>query len=203
MDCRSKWPIDYSPVCGRIQYREYLRPRPIRPRWPTPSVFLSDDFLRLTGTSTKNGVTRYVFSEFFQIQQGQTYSIGDLTFTDIPPRKPESLSIVLSNRTAFIGQNLPLTVLARFADGSTTNVASKASWTSYRVSNPNIATVSPDGVVTSLKPGVVYVTVVNEGVATTCGLNIVTGTDGLTTVVGTVVDTKACLSRAPRFGFMI
>lgn len=157
----------------------------------TLADFVSDDYVRVLGVSTKGGTNRYAKSEFFKIRQGQTVFINNLEFGDVPPRKPESLGIVLSNRTAFIGQNLPLTVLARFADGFTTNVAPKTSWTSYRVSNPNIATISLDGMVSPLNPGVVYVTAVNEGVAATCGLNIVAGTDRLTIVTGTVVDTNS------------
>ena len=118
------------------------------------------------------------------------FFINDLTFTDIPPRKPESLTIVCTNRILRVGEPRQLEVLARFADGTTTNAAPKTSWTSYRVSNPNIATVSPDGLVTALKPGVIYVTAVNEGASAVCGLNVVGIGDGLTTVTGTVVDTN-------------
>ena len=152
--------------------------------------FVSDDYVRLIGQSTAGGTNRYAFSEFFQIRQGQTTFINDLTFTDVPPRKPESLTIVCTNRILRVGEPRQLEVLARFADGSTTNVAAKTSWTSYRVSNPAIATVSSDGVVTPLKPGVVYVTAANEGATAVCGLNVVGGNDGLTIVTGTVVDTN-------------
>ncbi len=155
--------------------------------------FLSDDYVRLIGHRSTGGSNLYVFSEFFQILQGGTITITNLTFTDIPPRKPEALSIICTNQILRLGQNAPLTVLARFADGTITNVAPRTSWTSYRVSNPNIARVSPDGVVTPLIPGTVYVTAVNEGASAVCGLNVVDGADGLTTVVGTITDTNGVL----------
>ena len=153
----------------------------------TAPDFVSDDYVRLTGQSTVEGTNLYVFSEFFQLRQGQTISI---TFTDIPPRKPESLTIVCTNRILRVGEPRLLEVPARFADGSTLDVASRARYSSYRISNPSIATVSADGLVTPLKPGVIYVTAVNEGASAVCGLNVVAGLDGLTTVTGTVVDTN-------------
>lgn len=160
--------------------------------------FLSDDYVRLIGQSSANGTNRFAFSEFFQVagqrQAGinspMSYGVTNLTFTHLPPRKPELLSIVLSNRTVFVGQNLSLTVLARFPDGATSNVAPRTSWTSYRISNPNIATVSSDGVVTPINPGVVYVTAVNEGAAAVCGLNIVGQAGDVTVLTGKVVDTN-------------
>jgi len=152
--------------------------------------FVGDDYVRVIGTSTAGGTNRYAFSEFFQIRQGQATFINDLTFTEIPPRKPESLTIVCTNRILRIGEPRQLEVLARFADATTTNVAPKTSWTSYRISNPSIATISPDGLITPLKPGVIYITAVNEGASAVCGLNVVTGMDGLTTIIGTVIDTN-------------
>ena len=95
--------------------------------------FVSDDYVRVIGQRAKGETNRYAFSEFFQIHQGQTVTIKDLTFTNIPPRKPESLAIVCTNRIIRLGQNTPLTVLARFTDGATTDVTPKASWTSYRM----------------------------------------------------------------------
>ena len=55
--------------------------------------FLSDDFLRVVGSSTKDGVTQYVFSDRFQIRQGETFVIENLTFTDTPPPNPESWNV--------------------------------------------------------------------------------------------------------------
>lgn len=164
-----------------------------------PTDFLSDDYVRVIGQSTSGGITRYVFSEYFQIASRRvgpnanvpiTYIFTNLTFTDIPPRKIESLSIVCTNCTLRLGQSVPLAVLARFTDGAITNLAPRTSWTSYRVSNTNIATVSPNGLVTAFQPGIVFVTAVNEGASAVCGLNVVPGVDGLTTVVGSAVDTN-------------
>ena len=156
----------------------------------TAPDFVGDDYVRLTGQSTVCGTNRYVFSEFFQIRQRETISITNLTFTDIPPRKPESLAIgAATNVMTVLGQTNQLRVIARYADGGTNDVAPRTSWTTYRVSNPNIATVTPDGGVIGRARGVVYVTAVNEGVAAVV-LLAVSPDDTLTTVVGVVRDTN-------------
>jgi alpha-tubulin suppressor-like RCC1 family protein len=178
-------------VFGAVKVPNIAAPDQFGPGGPgTRADFVSDDYVRVIGTSTQGGTNRYAFSEFFQIRQGQTTFINDLTFTDIPPRKPESLTIVCTNRILRVGEPRQLEVLAHFADGTITNVAPKTSWTSYRISNPAIATIFPDGLVTPLKPGVIYITAVNEGASAVCGLNVVAGADGLTTLTGTVVGTN-------------
>ena len=157
----------------------------------TPGDFVSDDYVRVIGQSTQGGTNRYAFSEFFQIRQGQTTFINDLIFTDTPPRKPESLNILPDARlmTGALGQTNRLRVIARYADGLTNDVAPKTSWTTYRVSNPTIAMVTPDGAVIARARGVVYVTAVNEGVAGVVQI-AVSPNDTLTTVVGVVTDTN-------------
>jgi hypothetical protein len=157
----------------------------------TAPDFLSDDYVRVIGTSTQGGTNRYAFSEFFQVRQGQTTFINDLTFTDIPPRKPESLSILPETRvmTGALGETNQLRVIARFADGATNDVTPRTAGTSYRVSNPNIAMVTPDSALIGKARGVVYVTAVNEGASAVAQIAI-SPDDTLTTVVGTVVDTN-------------
>ncbi len=152
--------------------------------------FLSDDYVRVIATSSAGSTNRYAYSEFFQIRQGETTFINDFTFSDIPPRKPESLVIACTNRILRVGEPRALDVLARFADGTSMAVPSWTNGTSYRVSNPSIASVSNEGTVIPLKPGFFYVTAVNEGASAVCGLNVVDAMDGLTQVTGFVVDTN-------------
>jgi alpha-tubulin suppressor-like RCC1 family protein len=152
--------------------------------------FVSDDYVRLTGRNTAGGTNRYVFSEFFQIRQGETVSITNLTFTDIPPRKPESITAAAEQPTlTALGQTTRVRVTASFADGSTNDVSARTSWTTYRTSNPNIATVGPDGLVTARGKGFVYITAVNEG-ATTAALLQMLPEGGFATLTGTVIGTN-------------
>src|SRR5262249_12806430 len=116
----------------------------------SPPDFISDDYLRVLGLSTATGTNRYAFSDFFQIRQGLTTYITNLTFTDIPPRKPESLIIIPETPIMDgVGYTNHLKVIARYADGGTNDVSARVAWTSYRVSNPKVASPDPDGVVVS------------------------------------------------------
>ena len=49
------------------------------------------------------------------------------------------------------GATTQLTVTATFPDGSTSEVTAGSSGTNYTISNPAVATVSPDGLVTANK----------------------------------------------------
>ena len=177
---------------GTLKVRNVSAPDLFGPDGPgSRPDFVSDDYVRVTGVSTQGGTNRYAFSEFFQIRQGQTTFINDLTFTDTPPRKPESLTLLPETRlmTGALGQTNRVRVIARFADATTNNVAAKTAWTTYRVSNPAIVTVTPDGEVVSKARGVVYVTAVNEGATATVQIGV-SPDDSLTTVVGIVRDTN-------------
>src|SRR5439155_7357534 len=84
--------------------------------------FLSDDPVRLTGFSTKNGVTHYVFSEPFRIRSGEVFSFSDedLTFTDTPPLFPESILAVPDAPTlTALGQTTQMRVTATLHGGAT------------------------------------------------------------------------------------
>jgi hypothetical protein len=128
----------------------------------TLADFVSDDSVRVLGVSLINGTNRYAFSEFFQIRQGATTFIKDLTFTDTPPRQAERLEILAPSRTLRVGATNQLRVIAHYADGTTNDVTRKADWTSYRISNPALATLTPDGALIPKAPGLVYITAMNE-----------------------------------------
>jgi alpha-tubulin suppressor-like RCC1 family protein len=151
-----------------------------------PSGAASDRF-RAIGYSTAGSSNLYAFSEHFKVLGGQVLSISNLSFASEPLRIPETLEIMVSNRTVRTAETLPLTVIGTFADGSTTDLTSSSQHSSYRVSNPNLATVSPEGLVTGHAPGFVNVTAVNEGRTAVCAIQVL---PGLTTVIGRVVDSN-------------
>ncbi len=74
-----------------------------------------------------------------------------------------------------------------FSDGSQENLTTLAEGTSYRTSNPQIANVSPDGLITATGRGSAYLTAVNQGACTVVSVDVVPG-DPLTTVIGLVQD---------------
>ncbi len=153
----------------------------------TLADFLSDDFLRAVAVRTFNGVTQYAFSEPFQITNGETFVIGPMTFTDFPPPFPDSLNIQVSEPVlAEIGQTTQLAVTGILADGGAIDVTLRSKWTVYRTSNPDIATVGQDGLVTAEGPGTAFITAVNEGATSVTKITVVPG-DPLTTIEGFVM----------------
>jgi len=152
----------------------------------TSPDFLSDDFIRVVAVSKTTGTTRYALSEPFQIRRGQTFTVGQITFTTNPPVFPEALRVVASNPTlTSLGQTAQLRVTGILADGSELDLTPRSRWTVYRTSNPNIVTVDGDGLVTARGAGGVYITAVNEGATAVTRIFVLPG-DPLTTVEGFV-----------------
>lgn len=138
----------------------------------TPPDFISDDFLRLTGQKTENGKSRYVWSQPFQIKNGETFffKIADLTFSDTPLVKPEFIRVTAPNTLLkTLGETVQLTTTAIApdttpdpADNPTEDVTTRAKFTVYRSSNPAILTVDKDGLATAHGNGHAIVTAVNS-----------------------------------------
>ena len=147
--------------------------------------FLSDDFLRVVGVGTVGGRTLYAFSEPFRITNRQTFLLGELTVTETPPPFPETIRVLAPVTVLTPGQSVALQVLGTLLDGSQLDVTPEASFTTYRTSNPQIAMVDPDGLVTAQNPGAVFITAMNEGATAVRGLTVVTSTN-TTTVEGFV-----------------
>jgi hypothetical protein len=156
--------------------------------------FLSDDFVRLTGYKAVNGKTRYVWSQPFQITNGQSFIIRDqdLTFSDTPLVKPEFIRVAAPATTlTAIGASTQLTTTAifpdttpDFADNPIQDVTARAKFTVYRSSNPFVVTVGKDGLATARGNGRAIVTAVNSMVSGS--LEIIVNTNPPTTVEGIV-----------------
>ncbi|MCH8146994.1 MAG: Ig-like domain-containing protein [Planctomycetes bacterium] len=147
--------------------------------------FLSDDFIRVVATSTFNGITRYAFGECFQIRQGETFTVEDLTVKDFPP-VPVSLSIAPDTPTlTAIGETTQIRVTGTLLDGTTQDLTQRNSCTIYRTSNPAIATVAADGLVTAVSAGPVFIVATNGGATAVARLQVAPG-DPLTTLEGFV-----------------
>ncbi len=148
--------------------------------------FVSDDFVRVSGTEEIDGKLLYVFSDPFQFTRGQTFEVTDLVVTDTPPPLPERLRIVADNPTlTTINQTTQLHVFGVLKNGSEVDVTPRLKWTVYRTSSPNVVTVGPDGLVTARSAGAAYVTAVNDGATAVARIFAIPG-DPLTTLEGFV-----------------
>jgi hypothetical protein len=179
---------------GQFIVRNIAAPDQFGPGGPgTAPDFMSDDYLRVIGTGTVGGVAMWAFSEPFQIAQGSTFSIGDLTITSTPPVIPASIRFYeppteppQPKVLTVPGETSQQYVQATLADGSMDDVTLRTDWTIYRTSNPDVASIGPNGLVTAGdRAGFVFVTAVNEGATAVTRLLNAPG-DPLTAVEGFV-----------------
>lgn len=145
---------------------------------------LSDDFLRLSGYSIAGGVPRYVISSPFQLSNrtgGVTLRSSDFLFSTAPPDLPEFIRVLPGKRTlTSLGETTQVQVLAykpdgtaAFTDNPSTDVTQRTAFTTYRSTNPRIATVSKDGLVTARATGSVYVVALHESISASARIEVV------------------------------
>lgn len=120
-------------------------------------------------------------SGFVTLRANSNTSISRITFGTVTP-PPVSVS-VLNPALVFttVGQTAQIAALGTFPDGSTSSVSTQAQGTLYVSSNPKIASVSIDGLVTAVSRGAAIITVTNEGASTSVQVNV-------NTIISTVND---------------
>jgi len=131
--------------------------------WVLPNIPANFGPVRARATCVQNGVTTF--------GQSALFNIGPNSSTDIPPivlgpTSPIPTSVAITAGSSVlnsVGATLQLTVTGTYLGGSTSNLTAGSSGTQYKVSNPAIATVSADGLVTAVRSGTAIVQAVNEG----------------------------------------
>ena len=109
-----------------------------------------------------DGVTISGKSDFFTVPANGAVGPINIKFGE-GARVPAGLSVTsASNALASIGATAQLTVTATLTDGTTQDMTARGSGTNYTVSNPAIITVSADGLVTAVRSGTAFVSVMNE-----------------------------------------
>ncbi|MBC7927026.1 MAG: Ig-like domain-containing protein, partial [Bryobacteraceae bacterium] len=131
--------------------------------WVLPNVPAGFGRVKARATCVNNGVTTFGESPFFVIPANGSIDVPSVTLGNATPI-PVGLAIS-SNRSTITQQNgtAQLTVIANFGNGTTRNVTAGATGTTYNASNPAIATVSQDGLVTAKASGTVLLQAINEG----------------------------------------
>jgi hypothetical protein len=146
-------------------------------RWRVDSVPANQGLVRARFTCTNNGVTQYGQTPFFQLRAGQTTAFP----AGIPLGNylvPSSLRITAPQATLNgPGSTTQATAMVTFHDNTTRNVTAASTSTSYFTSNPQIATVSADGLITATGVGSVIVTALYDGVSAFLPIDITRGSD--------------------------
>ena len=122
--------------------------------------------VRARATCVVDGLTLSGESQLFDISPNILAGINaDITFEFTTPI-PQTLALTAGATTLFQpGAVTSLTVMASYAEGPPQNVTLASSGTTYLSTNPAIATVSANGLVTAVRSGTVLIRASNEGTA--------------------------------------
>lgn len=150
--------------------------------WILPNVPANFGPVRARVTCLINGLTVSGETDPFQVPANGVVNIPAVRFGETTPI-PTALTITPPpGPLTQAGASLQLTVTARFPNGSTSNVTAGSTGTTYTVSNPAIATVSGDGLVTAVSSGTVIVQATHEGASGMTSVRVALGggadTDG-------------------------
>jgi hypothetical protein len=131
--------------------------------WVLPNVPANFGQVRARATCVDNGVTTSGESGLFFLGANQTVNLPHIV---LGPTTAVPTIVSLSAPSTTLNQQnrtVQLTVTGLYADNSSRNLTASSTGTTYNISNPQIATISPEGLVTAVASGTVVVQAVNEG----------------------------------------
>ena len=140
--------------------------------WVLPNVPANIGQVRVRATCVENGVTRSGQSDYFRVPSSGIVDVPTIRF-ESPAPIPSRLVLTAPVTTLpSSGATVQLSAVASYPDGRTADVSAAASGTSYTSSNPRIAPVGPDGLVTARASGTVLVTALNDGASALLRLSV-------------------------------
>ena len=131
--------------------------------WILPNVPANFGPIRARANCVKNGVSTFGQSDLFTLTADQALTLPAITLGTVTPIP---LSINLSAAVTTLtqtGQQTQLAAVANFAGGGTQTITASSSGTQYRTSNPAIASVTAEGLVTAVSSGTAIIQALNEG----------------------------------------
>jgi len=146
--------------------------------WEIPNVPVGTGPVRIRMTCvTTNGLTLSGQSDFVTLGANVINGISTIALGDFSPI-PTMIAVAASKTTlSSLGESLQLTVTGTSPDGSAKDLTAGATGTFYTTSNPAVAAVSPDGLVTAVSSGTVMIGVSNEGSLATLLTSVTIGGD--------------------------
>ncbi|MGH8550201.1 MAG: hypothetical protein ACRERU_16685 [Methylococcales bacterium] len=131
--------------------------------WVLPNIPANFGPVRARATCVENGITTSGESALFTIPANGSVDVPPINLGTATPI-PSSVTLTAASTTLTQpNQNTQLTVTARYPDGTTSDITAGSTGTLYLISNPALASVSPDGLVTAKESGTVLIQSVNEG----------------------------------------
>ncbi len=147
--------------------------------WVLPNIPANFGQVRARATCVQNGVTTFGESAFFTVPANGAVNLPAITPGNTNPI-PSSLAITPSNVTlTTAGQTVQLVVTATYPGGSTKNVTAASTGTTYTTSNPAIASITPEGLVTAVASGTAMIQATNDGASAIIGVPVALGGDSV------------------------
>ena len=145
--------------------------------WTIFNVPAGLGLVRVRATCVRPDGTVHGQSSFIEIDPGIVNGYGpfEVGAIDDVPR-----SVALSAPATVLealGDTVPVSATATLPDESTRDVTPAEAGTSYQVTNPEVATVGGDGLVTALASGRVIVQATHEGLLATLGMTVLLAGD--------------------------
>ncbi len=152
----------------------------VRPNgvWVLPNVPANTGRIRVRASCVEaDGLTRSGQSDFFVVPVNGVVEVPEIAFQN-PAPIPASLTLSGPATTlTTAGQTVQLVARAVYPGGSQVDLTAAARGTGYTSSNPAIAAVSPEGVVTAVASGNVLVSALNEGALGVLRLQVILSGD--------------------------
>jgi 6-phosphogluconolactonase (cycloisomerase 2 family) len=131
--------------------------------WVLPNIPANFGQVKARATCVHDGLTISGESDFFAVPVSGAVNLPTLRLGS-STQIPISLSITPGNPSlTALGQMRQLLVTATYPDSSTKDVSAASTGTNYTTSNPAIATVGPNGLVTAVASGTVVIQATNDG----------------------------------------
>jgi hypothetical protein len=141
--------------------------------WVLANVPAGSGQIRVRATCVANGVTRSGQSSLITVPANGVITVGDISFSQLQPIPTQLILTAPLTSLATVGQQVQLTATATYPDSSQGDVTPATTGTGYRSSNPAIAAVDANGMVTAVSSGVVLISALDEGALGVIRLQVV------------------------------
>jgi hypothetical protein len=143
--------------------------------WVLPNIPANFGQVRARATCVQNGVTQSGQSDFFTLPSNGSVTLPPIRLgatTPIPTGLSINTPITILTTSGAVTQ---LNVSAAYSDGTGADVTASSTGTAYTISNPFIATITPEGLVTAVHTGNVVVQATNEGTSALLSIHVLFG----------------------------
>ncbi len=146
--------------------------------WSMPNVPANLGQIRARVTCIQDGQTVSGQTEYFNVVNNGITNTGPFFFEQLDPI-PSSLTVVPGGASILngLGSTLQLAVTANYLDGSNQDVTAATSGINYSSTNPAIASVSADGLITAVASGNSLISAGKDGAVIVKQITVVTTGD--------------------------